>query len=1111
MAEKIIIGIFLIFVSCSGNKPSGREIPHREHPVLIEPNPECARLEAVLIPMLFTKQHQKALGYLKKTCRGTPFLKDFLGATDLELRGNSFSANIKYIDLIKKLPENFQYLPLKRFARARVDAMNAWSDNQISELNSHRKAALNDLPVYTPEKESLKKSSKFCITLKPGEFTLPSWSCTKFKHTVKISCSRNIMGDLFFKTSGHLFINGKHFKSYSSPSETGDSRGLTRLVISQGHTIIEFYTATPHSFLLKLSDSHCRAVSSISNKFSRVIEDKSVEFFHAAADCASGNHFTCRKTLSNYFKNSDLASLMMISAITSDPSIPSRSRSRLISSLGINFSNSPMIASEAKAILPEKSSLQCIDCRRKHLTNLINSGKLDQAYWELNTLLRKQGSDYRLYFPASVISLRKGDLRRSMEWLRLESNLRSGKNNLPSAFFKLKMDDSIIVWFKTRSKTHIFDADTILVVAASYIRKGLFTQALNLLKRFYKEFSSYENFAVKILDLMDFLDLSEETENFVTEHLGNYPSHRMVFQMAAQKYPGFPIATPSDTFDIINKYKNINPEDTDSFFLIDETITRVFKTGSGYHFVRKLIKIQTSNAVDQYGEITPPDNSEIHILTIIKPDGREILPLVTAGKPSISMRNIEPGDVVRFEYFVPFKSPGLGVFWGPRFHFTNSSTPILNSIYTLVHPPGMKISYESTGRIPKPVTGISDGQATISFSRHFNAPLNSEKRMAEYSDYFPTIRLTGNMTPEIYRSLVRMGETNAQSFDVYLQIKKICFNKKDCIPALIRWIGNNISQKSTVTNPLEVFWNRVGSRVHLFSYMAQMAGIKNRIVYAVPSRHLISWTSYPDPAIFTIPLVKLQNGSLLDLRFIVDSNTFNTPALSGSIYLDAESRNFTGNIPTIAASSLKSTGTLDCRFNGYCMLLAKYTYDGFPAARRIEQFKGFDNNQIKLFIENHTLSRIFPASVLKSFLFKPRGKNGLQISWKLQVPYYKGSSGISVRTFHQKLSMAKTFSVHKNRRLPLLTVYNPELTLNLKIIPPAGYITETEIPLGCTSDFGKITRVLSKEPQGGGFLKINRTLKYQVIKPNLWKHFRKYSMCVDNVESQEILFRPVSD
>ena len=137
--------------------------------------------------------------------------------------------------------------------------------------------------------------------------------------------------------------------------------------------------------------------------------------------------------------------------------------------------------------------------------------------------------------------------------------------------------------------------------------------------------------------------------------------------------------------------------------VLDRTVARVFPNGAEVVLNHEIVRVQSKDAIEKWGEISVPEGTEILVLRTHKADGSTREPEELAGKDSISAADLAIGDYVEKETietrapreaFITVGSeagpadldePGGG-YLSDRFYFQSFDAPLDRSEYLLVTP-----------------------------------------------------------------------------------------------------------------------------------------------------------------------------------------------------------------------------------------------------------------------------------------------------------------------------------------------------------------------------------------------------------------------------------------
>ena len=128
--------------------------------------------------------------------------------------------------------------------------------------------------------------------------------------------------------------------------------------------------------------------------------------------------------------------------------------------------------------------------------------------------------------------------------------------------------------------------------------------------------------------------------------------------------------------------------------VLDRTVTRVFPSGAEMILTHEIVRVQSKDAIEKWGETSVPERTEILVLRTHKADGTTREPEEFAGKDTISAADLAVGDYVEKETIEvrpprdAFAGHGTlddaGGFIGDRFYFQSFDAPLDRSEYLVV-------------------------------------------------------------------------------------------------------------------------------------------------------------------------------------------------------------------------------------------------------------------------------------------------------------------------------------------------------------------------------------------------------------------------------------------
>lgn len=187
-----------------------------------------------------------------------------------------------------------------------------------------------------------------------------------------------------------------------------------------------------------------------------------------------------------------------------------------------------------------------------------------------------------------------------------------------------------------------------------------------------------------------------------------------------------------------------------SVFLLDRDYVDVYRDGSQRHLVHQIVRLQSKEAIDAYGEIEVPQEAELLRLRTIKADGRVIEPERTEGKSSYSLRALEVGDYVEQEWIIPAERylPPTGSTDLGLFRFASTKAPFLRSELWVRASKSMPLQFERRAGAPNATVREEKNYREWSFVARDQARVVPEPSTPPLADQLPQVRVFAQLRPE---------------------------------------------------------------------------------------------------------------------------------------------------------------------------------------------------------------------------------------------------------------------------------------------------------------------------------------------------------------------------
>ena len=298
---------------------------------------------------------------------------------------------------------------------------------------------------------------------------------------------------------------------------------------------------------------------------------------------------------------------------------------------------------------------------------------------------------------------------------------------------------------------------------------------------------------------------------------------------------------------------------------LDRDVTRVFPTGATMTLTHEIVRVDSKDAIDRFGEIAVPAGAEILTLRTHKRDGTTREPEEIAGKETVSAPDLQVGDYVEWE-LLETHSPAAAFapgFLGDRFYFQSFDAPIARSEMTLVLPAGLPVALDvRAGAPPAADSAGPDGTRVMTFVATDVPQLFAERSAVPAVEYVPSVRASSGVSwvgwarylTEQLHDAVRVSPS-VRALAAKLREGAAghpggvdpAGDPAQLAAAVVDWVTSHIEATDELTVPAGVTLARGrGSRVTLALALAGELGLRARPVLA--RSRLIADAGAPVPA-----------------------------------------------------------------------------------------------------------------------------------------------------------------------------------------------------------------------------------------------------------------------
>jgi tetratricopeptide (TPR) repeat protein len=643
---------------------------------------------------------------------------------------------------------------------------------------------------------------------------------------------------------------------------------------------------------------------------------------------------------------------------------------------------------------------------------------------------------------------------------------------------------------------------------------------------------------IAIADLQARAGDPEAARRSIDEALGRVPQSMDLRQIAsAVGVPDDLAPYRVDGIPIVQAYR-AGKHDYDGVgevLVLDRSVTRVYPDGSQRHIVHTIAELRSKEAIDQYGEITPREGSRVLTLHTIKPDGRVFEPESIPEKDGLSLRGLQIGDIVEYEYM--FERDELGLLPGyvdlSTFRFQSPETPFHISEMIVVAPSTMPLKAELRAGAPQAKVERR-GDLTIQHWRVDRSPrLGVEPQMRSSLHEVPNLRVYNDVDTSDWLAALGLRLYTAQRSNLELRqlTRKIVAGQKTPrarLAALHRWVVENIEEVGDLQIPATLTLSvRKGGGLMLLKSMLREAGLRaelwlardnfgptlepggNPMFESYDSPYLAVWTGEDEPTMV------ITGSKVLPLGYLL-------PGLSGARALrvplvDEDPPAGPVQLP-LAAPALRDRRSyrmnLELLRDGTGRVEGTIELQGMEAAAWRDVLRNLDRDRINDGFERAELAVLFPGATVELADLQIEHEKDLELP--LRLVFSGGIRGALVEQGGELLMRAATvplnvglgYTTLPTRKTGYAIPYAPALDAVVQIAIEGAKFTGAPSAENIQNGLATYTRAVKVAP-GGASLEVHTTasLKTGVFEPTVYPRLSAVTREIKAAEEQVIRAR----
>lgn len=563
--------------------------------------------------------------------------------------------------------------------------------------------------------------------------------------------------------------------------------------------------------------------------------------------------------------------------------------------------------------------------------------------------------------------------------------------------------------------------------------------------------------------------------------------------------------------------------DQPQVLVLDYTVVRVFEDGSSLELTHNIYRVQSQEAADELGEFSPPDGAEVLRLHTIKADGRRLEPDAIAGKDTISLPRISPGDYVEYEYVraseaAPAFANG---YLGSRFYFQSFEVPFDRSELTIVLPRSMEPVVDPRGPAPRMEERVDGDVRVLHWLVSESRPLVQEPASVAPREYIPSVNVGVRATwPRFVDGLrdVLLDRDVRDPAARRLALGILGDTRRGDATARARklyaWVLENIEENGEAFGLAPAMLaDRAGNRARVLHYLLGLVGVPSKLVAARGAGADQTRSDLADDETYQNMLVMLGEGDRAVFLFTGERGApfgYVPPVLRGQDALVLAEGAQRVQIP--AGRDGEDRRSVQARAqlarDGSARVEVVETFRGAGAVSWRGQLEGIPAAVLEQRLEEGYVSRLVPGATLVSMRIDGREspEEPLVLRYVFDVPALgrrQGAAWIVPGLFPSML--APSYARLPARTTAQLNAPPTDLDVSIEIVLPDGArIARSPSPAQVRGPGN--ARFTSRAQRTERGIRVDRSVRIPLsrIAPDEYPGFATFARGADEAEAREI-------
>ncbi len=406
-----------------------------------------------------------------------------------------------------------------------------------------------------------------------------------------------------------------------------------------------------------------------------------------------------------------------------------------------------------------------------------------------------------------------------------------------------RWDDAEAIWKETLERSPD-DIETLDALAHLATLRGETSQARGYLSQIGRLVPMRAQTHVQLADL----DLAEGRPDLAKAHLaealGHLPFSNMLHRTAADLGLADDLmAYRVDGLETLRAYQasGVTYEGAAEALVLDRSVARVYPGGGLRQIVHIVVHLLSKEALDRYGELETPGGAELLTLRSIKPDGEIFEPELVPGKDGVSLRHLEIGDFVEYEYVLEQAPSGVvpGYVDVSTFRFQSFDVPYHRSELWVLAPSDLDLKIDRRNTPPQAeTTEVRHGEETLTlmkFGVDQMPRLGVEPGTRSILEEVPNVRIYTDVDAAAWmRSLAATVYYGRRSNPQLRRHVRRLIRGRDSDAETLRtlwtWVVENVEDGGDLSSAATAtFATRRGNRLVLLAAMLDIAGVEHEL------------------------------------------------------------------------------------------------------------------------------------------------------------------------------------------------------------------------------------------------------------------------------------------